>query len=200
MTHIIPLCVPPWDEKEALELGAVWSQDQKFHVSSNANLELLANWLPRRYDPKREGRPVLVPEMLPVQTWELNLRNQLSDEAWNRIRRHTYKAAGWTCEICGNRGRLEAHEKWELHNETGVQSLVGLMALCPFCHKCHHLGIAKRLGMLEAVKQHMLEVNGWTQGQLKLAIEEAYELWAQRSSWPWVVDLRWFSQSSLAYV
>ena len=200
MTQIIPLCVPPWDEQAALERGAAWSPEQKFHAPRGADRSLLLDWLPRRYDPRQQGGPVLVPEMLPVQTWELNLRNQLSETAWDRIRRHIYKSAGWTCEICGNRGKLEAHEKWTLHNETGVQALAGLMALCPFCHKCHHLGIARRLGMLSEVKRHMLQVNSWSPQQLEQAIQEAYELWEQRSAWPWVVDLRWFTESSLAYV
>ena len=201
MTQVIPLCVPPWDEGDALRCGALWSPGDKFHVLRGANLETLLDWLPRRFDPRWQGRPPLVPEMLPVQTWELNLRTQLSEAAWDRIRRHIYKSAGWTCEICGKReGRLEAHEQWSLHNETGVQELCGILALCPFCHKCHHLGIAKRLGMLPAVKQHMLQVNNWNTAQLDAAIVEAYELWEQQSAWPWVVDLSWFTKSSLAYV
>jgi hypothetical protein len=54
--------------------------------------------------------------------------------------------------------------------------------------------------MLADVKRHMLQVNGWRAEQLDEAIQDAYELWEQRSAWPWVVDLRWFTESSLAYV
>jgi hypothetical protein len=195
----IPLCVPWWDEREALHAGAKYSENLGFHILADADTDPLWAWLPRRYNPCVPGA-VLIPDMLPVTTAEQNIRHLLGPEAWNRIRKHAYQAAGYRCEICGEKGKLEAHEQFILHNETTVQELAKIMALCPLCHKVHHLGIARRLGMLNDVKAHMLEVNGWSNRQLDQAIQESYEIWAQRCDWPWVVDLQWLEKSGYRFV
>ena len=137
--------------------------------------------------------------MLPVTTWEQNVRNILGSEAWDKMRKHAYKAAGFRCEICGDGGKLEAHERFDLINETGVQRLAAIESLCPYCHKARHLGIARRLGMLDAVKRHMLTVNGWTSAQLEAAIEDAFETWEQRAHWQWTVDLDFVHKAGLLY-
>lgn len=193
------MCVPYWDESAALGAGAHYSPEMGFTVAKDAFLEPFWQWLPRMYDPDAP-RPVLMPEMLPVTTWEQNIRHLMGTEVWDRMRKHAYRAAGYRCEICGERGRLEAHEKWALVNETTVQKLERIMALCPLCHKAHHLGIARRLGMLGDVRRHLQRVNGWTTVQLDAEIQEAYEVWEQRCEWPWEVDLSWLYHSGYAHV
>ncbi|MDO8416496.1 MAG: hypothetical protein Q7S87_09825 [Agitococcus sp.] len=74
------------------------------------------------------------------------------------------------------------------------------MALCPLCHKVHHLGIARRLGMLGSVKAHMLVVNRWTPAQMEQAIQHAYDVWEQRSEWNWSLDLSWLHDYGYVYV
>lgn len=195
----IPLCVPPWEQREALDEGAKYTENLGFYVPADAYLPNFRAWLPRKYNPY-ESAPYLLPDMLPVTTWEQNVRNLMGSAAWDRMRRHAYKAAGFRCEICGASGKLEAHEKFVLYNETSVQRLERIMALCPLCHKAHHLGIARRLGMLRDVKAHMLWVNGWTADVLDAEIAEAYEVWEQRCHWPWTVDLSWLQENGYLYV
>lgn len=195
----IPLCVPRWDEGEAIDAGALVCPKEGLYALADQYLDPLWRWLPRMYVPDGP-RPVLVPEMLPVTTWEQNIRHLQGTEAWDRMRRHAYRAAGFRCEICGASGRLEAHEKWELANETCIQRLTGIQALCPLCHKAHHLGIAQRLGMLADVQRHLQHVNGWTFSQLNAGIQDAYETWEQRCDWPWQVDLSWLDESGYKYV
>lgn len=197
--EVIPLCVPIWEQREALEAGALHDDTKGFHISRDDWLDPFWKWLPRQYDPDA-SKPVLIPEMLPVTTWEQNIRGLLGTEAWDRMRKHAYRAAGFTCEICGARGKLEAHEHWVLENETCTQRLSRILALCPLCHKVHHLGIARRLGMLSEVKEHLRRVNGWTSEQLEREIQEAYEMWEQRSHWPWEVDLSWLRDSGYIHV
>lgn len=194
----IPLCVPWWDERDALTKGAQYSAEDGFTVAADAFLDDFWEWLPRMYR-VRPGEAALLPDMLPVTTWEQNVRHLLGGEAWDKMRKHAYKAAGFRCEVCGAKGKLEAHERFDLVNETAVQRLVAIESLCPLCHKAKHLGIARRLGMLDAVKRHMLYVNRWTPAQLEAAIEDAYEMWEQRAYWEWTVDLDFVRKAGLLY-
>lgn len=194
----IPLCVPWWDESEALAKGATYSAEEGFHIGATAYLDDVWAWLPLMHRVKA-GEPALLPDMLPCSTWEQNVRHLLGGEAWDKMRRHAYKAAGYRCEVCGTKGKLEAHERFELINETGVQRLEAIESLCPLCHKAKHLGIARRLGMLEDVKRHMLRINRWTPRQLEAAIADAYETWEQRAHWDWTVDLDFVHRAGLLY-
>lgn len=195
----LPLCVPRWEEAEALSAGATFTPSEGFTVEADAFLDPFWAWLPRMYNPDAP-RPVLIPEMLPVTTWEQNIRNQLGPEVWDRIRKHAYRAAGFRCEICGVQGKLEAHELWQLHNEITVQRLSRIMALCPLCHKAHHLGMARRLGLMTELRQHLKRVNQWSDAELQAGIQDAYEVWEQRCEWPWEVDLSWLYDSGYRYV
>lgn len=194
----VPLCVPRQDEHEALSLGAHGNADGVYLLAEQWR-EPFWKWLPRMFDPDAD-KPFLVPEMLPVTTWEQNIRHLLGPEVWDRIRRHAYRSAGFRCEICGESGRLEAHEAWSLINETCEQKLVRVMSLCPLCHKAHHLGIARRLGMLSEVHRHLQKVNSWSSQELSHAVNEAYEIWEQRCEWPWTVDLSWLQRSGYIHV
>lgn len=196
---VIPLCVPYWDEHEALTLGARATPRDGIFIGAGEFLDPFWKWLPRMYNPDAP-QPVLVPEMLPVTTWEQNIRHKRGPEVWDRMRKHAYKAAGHRCEICGDQGKLEAHEAWSLANETCVQKLDRIIALCPVCHKAHHLGIARRLGMFDDVRRQLQRVNGWTARQVDAGIQEAYEVWQQRCDWPWTVDLSWLEDSGYTHV
>ncbi len=198
-TRHIPLCVPWWDESDALGEGARYDPLNGFYAPDDNVAHRCWKWLPRMYDPDAP-RPVLVPEMLPVTTWEQNVRHLMGTERWDRIRKHAYKAAGFRCEICAARGRLEAHELWRLENETQVQKLERILALCPLCHKAHHLGIARRLGMYGEVREHLKRVNGWSERELEAAIADTYETWQQRCDWPWQVDLSFLHDNGYLYV
>lgn len=188
---IIPLCVPRWDEREALELGAQYTDQLGFHVHADAFLDPFWSWLPLRW--RSQGQPVLLPEMLPSTTWEENLRSKLPEHRWDALRRYAYSASGYRCEICGDFGQphIEAHEKWAWDDTWCVQTLTGIIALCPTCHKVHHLGLARRLGLYEQCLAKMQEVNGWSLAQTRQAIEQTAKLADERNRYGWIVDLDW---------
>lgn len=198
-SNYIPLCVPTWEESEALNEGALYSEERRFYVPADAYLDNYWRWLPRMYDPSA-ARPVLVPEMLPVTTWEQNVRGLMGTPLWDRMRRHAYRAAGLRCEICATIGPLEAHEHWELHNETCVQKLTRIQALCKFCHKSKHVGYARRLGIYSEVLDHLMVVNKWSRKELETGIQDVYEVWQQRCDWPWTVDMSWLQDQGYMYV
>jgi len=183
------LCVPRWDETAALSAGAKYDLHEGFYAHSDDFLDPLWAWLPRRW----RAPPALLPEMLPADTWEQNLRTALPADRWDTLRRAVYSNAGYRCEICGQKGEphLEAHEAWSFDDTWCVQTLTGLLSLCPTCHKCHHLGLARRLGLYERCLQKMEQVNDWTPAQVRQSIAAAADQAQERSRYAWHVDLSW---------
>lgn len=195
----IPLCLPWWDQQEALNLGAKHDETFGFYITAKDHyLPDFWSWLPRMYKTGLDA-PVLIPEMLPVTTWEDNVRTRVSTERWDQLRRYCYKAAGYRCEICGTKGKIEAHEAWHLWDEAGIQKLEKLLALCPLCHKAHHLGFAQRLGIYGEVLRHIKLVNKWNDKQLKDALQDAKDICEQRSLEPWDVDVSWLITSGIMH-
>lgn len=200
----IPLCVPTWDEKEVFSLGGAYDKTIGFHIPAKHKFpDDFYSWLPRRFDDTKNP-PYLVPEMLPITTWEDNLRTRLTPEHWDRMRKYSYRAAGGSCEICGEKGvpYLECHEEWKFsEGPQKIQKLKKLIALCTLCHKAHHLGYARRTGIYEEVIQHIKKVNGWTDAQLGPALKEAEEICNERSQHKWTLDISWvYSPSGYRYV
>jgi hypothetical protein len=82
--------------------------------------------------------PRLSIELVPATSWFDNLRSLLPPAEWDALRKATSQAAGHRCEICGGRGPkwpVECHERWQYDDATHVQTLTGLIALCPECHR-----------------------------------------------------------------
>ena len=140
--------------------------------------------------------PRLLLELVPSTSWGANLRSRLSRSEWDRLRFETYAKAGNRCEICGGRGRknaVEAHERWEYDDETHVQKLVGIEALCPSCHSVRHLGRTMVVGHGPRAMSHLAKVNGWTPDETVQHVEEAFRTHANRSKFLWDLDLSWLS-------
>lgn len=136
--------------------------------------------------------PKLFIELVPASQFGDNLRSRLPAKLWDLLRRATYEAAGNKCEICGGKGHkwpVECHEKWEYNEETLVQKLTGLIALCPACHEVKHIGLAGIRGRQEIALRHLAKVNAWTYPQALLHLKEAFEVWNVRSSKIWTLDL-----------
>lgn len=143
-------------------------------------------------------------ELVPKKSWGNNLRRDanLKQSQWDKLRKACYASAGYRCEICGGKGNkhpVECHERWSYNDETQVQKLEGLIALCPLCHKAKHLGRTLSLQgenqQLEkmAVLSHIQKVNGLNDMELDAYIKVVFALWSQRSKHPWTLDLSWLS-------
>ena len=196
----VPLCVPIWQENYALRNNVKYDKDFGFYIENDPSIIAdFSEWIPAKYNPELKGA-ALLPDMLPLTSWEKNLRTILNEEKWDKIRRNVYAAAGFRCEICGNRGKLEAHEKWKLINETQVQKLEKIVAVCPTCHKAYHIGFAKSSGMLPDVKRKLMDVNGWTIEEVDKQLQEAYEIWQQRCEWDWTLDIELIYNNGYLYL
>jgi len=140
--------------------------------------------------------PKLTIDMIPRTSWWDNARSNLPSGEWDRLRKATYKDAGGKCEICGQTGKeqgfrwpLECHEVWEYNS--GVQKLVRLIALCPRCHHVKHFGRTEMIGGWEVKMafKHLMTVNGWTESKAEAHLRSAAELWSERSSHEWQIDI-----------
>lgn len=192
----IPCCVPYWDAKRFFALGGEYTDREGYHVPGclhdAAGPCEFEEWLPRKWQYRgTPAQPVLLPDMLPNTTWELNLRTQLTEPEWDRLRKFCYQAAGNTCVACGSRGEphVEAHESWRFDEKTGVQSLKGLLCLCPTCHKAKHLGFANRIGRLQQVYDRLMWLNDWAPADLDRELAKVAARQEALSARNWTLDL-----------
>ena len=141
-----------------------------------------------------ENPPRLLLELVPAPNWGWNLRSELKKSEWDRVRGVVYERAGHVCEVCGGKGRkwpVECHERWHYDDEAGVETLVGLEALCPPCHEVRHMGRAISVGNGERASKHLGKVNGWNPEQVAVHVNQAFAVWHERSRRSWSLDLSW---------
>jgi transposase-like protein len=140
-------------------------------------------------------------ELVPKTTWYANLRNSLTKEEWNQIRKDCYKKAGHKCEICGREGMLNCHEVWEFDNSRNIQKLKRFIALCELCHNIKHMGFVNvRISrgiwpesVRDELARHFMKVNGVSREEFEKCVEEAFTLWEERSKRRWKLDFGIYS-------
>lgn len=143
-------------------------------------------------------------ELVPKTAWYTNVRSHVAKDEWDRLRKITYRRANYHCEICGGRGEkwpVEAHERWLYDDDTHLQKLIDLMALCPACHEVKHIGLAQAHRRGDEALVHLAKVNGWGLATARVYVDYCFEVWAERSIYEWVLDascLKQYGISSLA--
>ncbi len=188
----IPCCVPYWDSRRFLDAGGHYREGAGYFVPEDSYLDPFEEWLPRKWQYRGDPpAPVLLPDMLPSNVWQANLRTLCTEDEWDRLRRFCYQAAGHTCIACGSRGEphLEAHESWRFDEATSHQVLNGLYCLCPTCHKAKHLGFARRLGRYDAVIARLRWLNDWDDATMEEQLEQVAARQERLSKRDWELDL-----------
>lgn len=136
--------------------------------------------------------PRLEVELVPSTCWWSNVRSNVSRADWEKCKRLVRHRSGDRCEICGGQGRkwpVECHEIWDYNDDEHIQTLVGLIALCPRCHECKHIGRAMRLSNGARALTHLANVNRWSLENASQYLEVALELWSLRSTHEWKLDV-----------
>lgn len=139
-------------------------------------------------------------ELVPSTAWGSNLRSVLTSAQWRTCQQYVYALSGRRCQICGGVGPrwpVECHETWAYDDDTHVQTLTGLIALCPPCHRVKHAGFAASQGLLGEVLVHLCEVNGWPLEHAELYLEAVFEVHQRRSGHGWDLDCTWLSTIGL---
>jgi hypothetical protein len=73
--------------------------------------------------------------------------------------------------------RLEAHERWSYDNDTKVQKLERIIALCHRCHTATHMGLAGLRGLTELAIKHTKKVNSWSDTEWEKCNDEQSSLY-----------------------
>ena len=134
-------------------------------------------------------------EFVPEECWYSNLRSVLEQEEWDVVRRDAYKKAGYRCEICGEKSRLEAHEKWSYDDTKALQKLEGIIALCNKCHLVKHISRSYLVGKGQYAMEQYMKVNHCSQAEFHAHLSKANERYAaQNKIEGWVTDLTWLKE------
>src|SRR6266699_4186396 len=138
---------------------------------------------------------LLTIELVPSTAWERNLRDLLTQSQWDTLRRQVYKQYNYHCGVCdASNTTMYCHEMWQYDDRTHTQKLIGLIALCRWCHHCKHLGFAGVLASrgeldYEQVIQHFQRVNHCSREVFDAHKQQAFATWRERSRHEWTLDL-----------
>jgi hypothetical protein len=128
---------------------------------------------------------VLVPETSILSS----VRDAITPSMWESLRARVYARAGHCCEACGTCAPRRADELWEFDDESHVQRLVRMVALCSDCHEARRMD---RFGQMRAGRgalEHLARVNRWTVQQAERYRATTFRRWRERSRAWWSVDL-----------
>jgi hypothetical protein len=144
----------------------------------------------------KQNEPKLLVELVPTTCHYSNVRTTVTQEQWDKLRRHSYEKAKHKCEICGGTGKkqgfkhdVECHEIWDYDDENHVQTLIGLISLCPNCHMVKHIGRSITIGKEKICFNQLNKVNNWTQEQTIKHIKESFQKHSERSKHQWKLDI-----------
>jgi len=144
--------------------------------------------------------PRLTIELVPRSCWFDNVRSAVSSTDWKRLRQQTARRAGWKCQICGGKGPrwpVECHEIWHYDDDRQCQTLTGLIALCPSCHEVKHMGFSGLRGKKDEAVAHLALVNGWSLLGAFDYVDEAFDVWRERSRHAWQLDITWLETQGI---
>lgn len=197
----IALCVPFARKEEARGAGARWDAAQRVWTCDLGQLNTdgyagLRPFVPRMYRPE-VAPPYIRPWMVPQPLWGRNLRAVLVKEDWDVVRKAAYQASGYRCRVCGGKGDqwpVEADEGWDYDDARRLQTLKGVVALCPHCHKIRHWGKTMIDGQEAAALDRLMIINRWSAAQAKQAADAANAQWQRRSRHAWETDYSWVTR------
>ena len=142
------------------------------------------------------SKKLLTIELIPKTCHFSNARTMVSTKNWDKIRFMSYEKAKNKCELCKDIGKnqgykhnLECHEIWHYDDVNKIQTLLGLISLCPICHKTKHYGRAKAMGYDVICQNQMMKVNKWTIEQVNQHIQDSFKEYIERSKFKWTLDL-----------
>ncbi|MBV9160922.1 MAG: hypothetical protein JO281_05050 [Pseudonocardiales bacterium] len=192
----------PFAEKDAAKaLGARFDGAARRWYAPPGKAEALSKWAAFPDIPDmlpgedRSFGAGLFVDLVPSSCWFTNVRSCVTAKDWERLRRMILGRAGQRCEACGqvedrpSKRWLEAHERWAYDDDRGVQTLRRLVCLCTACHTVTHFGLAQLQGRDTKAFAHLCAVTGMTDRQGNDHVDAAFDLWRQRSTRTWALEL-----------
>ncbi|MDC0534968.1 HNH endonuclease [Francisellaceae bacterium] len=131
-----------------------------------------------------------------------NVRDIVTKSSWDFLRKKTYREASYRYQICDGVGKnhpVECHEIWEFGDFQKIQSLNGLIALCPSCHEVKHIGLSRLKGNLFHCLQYLSKVNNITLRQAYDYAIYSSGLCKERNNHQWHIELSYLIQFDIEY-
>lgn len=72
-----------------------------------------------------------------------------------------------------------------------MQTLVGLIALCPTCHLATHYGHAQVVGKEGQARSQLMGVNNWNRVELDRYLQKVFKRHVHNSHFTWELDVSW---------
>ena len=202
------LAVPFSEKDEAKKHGAKWDANKNQWYAPNGEVYLLEKWpvnttpLILHGEQLQFGGNDLFVDLIPRSCWFNNARTNIHPKDWDRVRDLVYKRVDYICECCKintaiENIRLDAHERWEYNEQTKVQKLVRLVALCELCHTTTHIGLAQIQGKEKIAKKHLSSVRKFTEDECENHIQDAVKIWHERNEIDWSLDLSLLSDNGV---
>ncbi|EOZ9391058.1 hypothetical protein ACQYE5_003021 [Enterobacter cancerogenus] len=92
---------------------------------------------------------------------------------------------------------MEYHKIWHYDDDRQCQTLTGLIALCPSCHEVKHMGFSELRGKKDEAVGHLALVNGWSlQGAFDY-VDEAFDVWRERSRHALQMEITWLGTQGI---
>lgn len=92
---------------------------------------------------------------------------------------------------------MECHEIWHYDDDKQCQTLTGLIALRPSCHEVKHKGFSGLRGKKDEAVAHLALVNGWSLLGAFDYVDEAFDVWRERSRHAWQLDITWLETQGI---
>jgi hypothetical protein len=139
-----------------------------------------------------------VVDLIPSSSWCASLANMLTASSWKLIRDVCTLRAG-SCAECGAMATpLECHEIWTYDEESGIQTLVELRAVCGPCHETHHLGLASIRGVYDRTMLRLAALNRLMPHEIADYEAEVFSRFERRSLIAWTLDLSMMASNPMS--
>lgn len=205
---MLVLNVPFAEKDEAKSLGARWEPMLKaWYVPVGVPEHIFTRWAEPDKQPSQAaaqrgiiaealGTRNLFVDMIPQSAWFSNLRSEITPDEWQRVKAKTFKAALHRCEVClgiGQQWPVECHERFNYDDATGIQTLLGTIALCPACHEVTHFGLARIKNRDGIATEHMMKITSCSAQDVANHVNAAMQTWKRRSKLQWILDATWLT-------
>ena len=74
---------------------------------------------------------------------------------------------------------------------------MGLISLCPNCHKVKHSGLAQIQGFEDLVLTQLMRVNKISRNDAESYFHKSFQGWEQRSQYNWKLDVTYLDKFNL---
>lgn len=124
-------------------------------------------------------------QLVPETAWNKDIHKLIPN--WNEITKHV-RSCG-RCVICREEtDELNTHKEWLYDDTNHIQRIFRVAPVCKACYNAIHISRACTNGTLNTALEQYMKVNGVTIDEAYADIEEARQVWIERSTFEWRLD------------